>query len=176
MKDSLNKWATWVPIALSNFSAWLEWEQQGGMEYVFNCQMIGLGWSKEYVLVQVLTLRMATVTALTWWRPYSKQFRTKTGCWKTCTLTWGNLSTSTHNHAMFSSNEVSSYSSLCVCVSLVCFFCSTILVCKRRIVDLFPKLEMAVGNIKTAEAAVMQMQMKRQKEFWYLLKIACVSI
>uniref|UniRef100_A0A671YLZ3 Inhibitor of nuclear factor kappa-B kinase subunit alpha n=1 Tax=Sparus aurata TaxID=8175 RepID=A0A671YLZ3_SPAAU len=53
---------------------------------------------------------------------------------------------------------------------------STILVCKRRIVDLFPKLERAVGNIKTAEAAVMQMQMKRQKEFWYLLKIACVTL
>lgn len=55
-------------------------------------------------------------------------------------------------------------------------FHSTILVCKRRIVDLFPKLEKVVENIKTAEAAVMQMQMKRQKEFWYLLKIACVSI
>uniref|UniRef100_A0A672FC79 Inhibitor of nuclear factor kappa-B kinase subunit alpha n=1 Tax=Salarias fasciatus TaxID=181472 RepID=A0A672FC79_SALFA len=53
---------------------------------------------------------------------------------------------------------------------------STILVCKQRIMDLFPKLEMAVENIKTAEAAVMQMQMKRQKEFWYLLKIACVSM
>uniref|UniRef100_A0A8C4DCZ0 Inhibitor of nuclear factor kappa-B kinase subunit alpha n=1 Tax=Dicentrarchus labrax TaxID=13489 RepID=A0A8C4DCZ0_DICLA len=53
---------------------------------------------------------------------------------------------------------------------------STILVCKRRIVDLFPKLERAVENIKTAEAAVMQMQMKRQKEFWYLLKIACTII
>uniref|UniRef100_A0A8D3DU71 Inhibitor of nuclear factor kappa-B kinase subunit alpha n=1 Tax=Scophthalmus maximus TaxID=52904 RepID=A0A8D3DU71_SCOMX len=52
---------------------------------------------------------------------------------------------------------------------------STILVCKQRIVDLFPKLERAVENIKTAEAAVMQMQMKRQKEFWYLLKIACVK-
>uniref|UniRef100_A0A3Q3JZY3 Inhibitor of nuclear factor kappa-B kinase subunit alpha n=1 Tax=Monopterus albus TaxID=43700 RepID=A0A3Q3JZY3_MONAL len=52
---------------------------------------------------------------------------------------------------------------------------STILVCKQRIVDLFPKLERAVENIKSAEAAVMQMQMKRQKEFWYLLKIACVS-
>uniref|UniRef100_A0A3Q1JN72 Inhibitor of nuclear factor kappa-B kinase subunit alpha n=1 Tax=Anabas testudineus TaxID=64144 RepID=A0A3Q1JN72_ANATE len=52
---------------------------------------------------------------------------------------------------------------------------STILVCKRRIVDLFPKLEGAVENIKTAEATVMQMQMKRQKEFWYLLKIACVT-
>ncbi|XP_068182876.1 inhibitor of nuclear factor kappa-B kinase subunit alpha-like isoform X2 [Antennarius striatus] len=52
---------------------------------------------------------------------------------------------------------------------------STIQVCKRRIINLFPKLETAVGNIKTAEAAVMQMQMKRQKEFWYLLKIACAQ-
>uniref|UniRef100_A0A3P8VNQ5 Inhibitor of nuclear factor kappa-B kinase subunit alpha n=1 Tax=Cynoglossus semilaevis TaxID=244447 RepID=A0A3P8VNQ5_CYNSE len=51
---------------------------------------------------------------------------------------------------------------------------STILVCKQRIVDLFPKLERSVENIKAAEAQVMQMQMKRQKEFWYLLKIACV--
>ncbi|CAG6017366.1 inhibitor of nuclear factor kappa-B kinase subunit alpha-like isoform 2-T2 [Menidia menidia] len=52
---------------------------------------------------------------------------------------------------------------------------STILVCKRRIVDLFPKLKGAVENIKTAEAAVTQMQMKRQKEFWYLLKMACTK-
>lgn len=52
---------------------------------------------------------------------------------------------------------------------------STILVCKRRILDLFPKLEKAVKNIKTAEAAVIQMQTKRQKEFWYLLKIACAQ-
>ncbi|XP_011601695.1 inhibitor of nuclear factor kappa-B kinase subunit alpha-like isoform X1 [Takifugu rubripes] len=50
---------------------------------------------------------------------------------------------------------------------------STILVCKRRIVDLFPKLETAVTDIKNAEAGVVQMQMKRQKEFWFLLKIAC---
>uniref|UniRef100_A0A8C5FX82 Inhibitor of nuclear factor kappa-B kinase subunit alpha n=1 Tax=Gadus morhua TaxID=8049 RepID=A0A8C5FX82_GADMO len=52
---------------------------------------------------------------------------------------------------------------------------STILVCKQRIVDLFPKLEGAVESIKAAETTVMQMQMKRQKEFWYLLKIARVS-
>ncbi|KAF7652538.1 hypothetical protein LDENG_00094990 [Lucifuga dentata] len=52
---------------------------------------------------------------------------------------------------------------------------STILMCKQRIVDLFPKLERAIENIKTAEAAVMQMQMKRQREFWYLLKIACAQ-
>ncbi|XP_020777102.2 inhibitor of nuclear factor kappa-B kinase subunit alpha-like isoform X1 [Boleophthalmus pectinirostris] len=52
---------------------------------------------------------------------------------------------------------------------------STILVFKRRIVDLFPKLERALENIATADAAVMQMQMKRQREFWYLLKIACAQ-
>ncbi|XP_061693563.1 inhibitor of nuclear factor kappa-B kinase subunit alpha-like isoform X1 [Syngnathoides biaculeatus] len=49
----------------------------------------------------------------------------------------------------------------------------TILTCKQRIVDLFPKLEKAVDSIQMAEAAIMQMQTKRQKEFWYLLKIAC---
>ncbi|XP_061809812.1 inhibitor of nuclear factor kappa-B kinase subunit alpha-like isoform X2 [Nerophis lumbriciformis] len=52
---------------------------------------------------------------------------------------------------------------------------STILVCKRRIVDLFPKLERAVEDIKKAESAILQMQTKRQKEFWYLLKIACAQ-
>lgn len=52
---------------------------------------------------------------------------------------------------------------------------STILVFKRRIIDLFPKLEKALGNIAAAEAALMQMQMKRQREFWYLLKIACAE-
>ncbi|XP_008295814.1 inhibitor of nuclear factor kappa-B kinase subunit alpha-like isoform X2 [Stegastes partitus] len=52
---------------------------------------------------------------------------------------------------------------------------STILVCKQRIVDLFPKLERAIENIKTAEEAVMQMQLKRQREFWYLLRIVCAQ-
>ncbi|XP_053730954.1 inhibitor of nuclear factor kappa-B kinase subunit alpha-like [Synchiropus splendidus] len=52
---------------------------------------------------------------------------------------------------------------------------SSILACKQRIVDLFPKLEMVIKDIKTAEAAVMQLQMKRQREFWYLLRIACAQ-
>ncbi|XP_008427979.1 inhibitor of nuclear factor kappa-B kinase subunit alpha-like [Poecilia reticulata] len=52
---------------------------------------------------------------------------------------------------------------------------SAILMCKQRIVDLFPKLEKAVVNIKAAETEVMQMQTKRQKEFWFLLKIACAQ-
>lgn len=52
---------------------------------------------------------------------------------------------------------------------------SKILECKCRIVALFPKLEGAVESIKAAEAAVMTMQMKRQREFWHLLKIACAQ-
>lgn len=56
------------------------------------------------------------------------------------------------------------------------FVYSTILICKRRIVDLIPKLEAAVENIKSTESAVMQMQMERQKEFWNLLKIVCVNV
>lgn len=50
---------------------------------------------------------------------------------------------------------------------------STILVFKQRIMDLFPKLEKALENIATAEAAVMQMQMMRQRDYWFLLKVAC---
>ncbi|KAF6731552.1 Inhibitor of nuclear factor kappa-B kinase subunit alpha [Oryzias melastigma] len=50
---------------------------------------------------------------------------------------------------------------------------STILVCKQHIVDLFPHLKKALADIKTAENAVIQMQMKRQREYWYLLKVAC---
>ncbi|KAK7930790.1 hypothetical protein WMY93_007185 [Mugilogobius chulae] len=52
---------------------------------------------------------------------------------------------------------------------------SKILVFKKHITDLFPKLEKALENIATADAAVMQMQLKRQREFWYLLKIACAQ-
>ncbi|XP_015233106.1 PREDICTED: inhibitor of nuclear factor kappa-B kinase subunit alpha-like isoform X1 [Cyprinodon variegatus] len=52
---------------------------------------------------------------------------------------------------------------------------SAILICKQRIVDLFPKLEKAMLDIKVAESEVMHMQIKRQKEFWFLLKIACAQ-
>ena len=41
---------------------------------------------------------------------------------------------------------------------------------------MFPKIEKTLENIKEADSTVMQMQMKRQREFWHLLKIACVSI
>ncbi|KAF7219864.1 inhibitor of nuclear factor kappa-B kinase subunit alpha-like [Nothobranchius furzeri] len=52
---------------------------------------------------------------------------------------------------------------------------SKILICKRRIVDLFPEVEGAIVKIKASNAEVMQMQLKRQKEFWFLLKIACAQ-
>uniref|UniRef100_A0A8B9HY14 Inhibitor of nuclear factor kappa-B kinase subunit alpha n=1 Tax=Astyanax mexicanus TaxID=7994 RepID=A0A8B9HY14_ASTMX len=53
---------------------------------------------------------------------------------------------------------------------------SKILLSKQKIIDLFPKIEKTLENIKEADSTVMQMQMKRQREFWHLLKIACVSI
>uniref|UniRef100_A0A8C6Q1N0 Inhibitor of nuclear factor kappa-B kinase subunit alpha n=1 Tax=Nothobranchius furzeri TaxID=105023 RepID=A0A8C6Q1N0_NOTFU len=52
---------------------------------------------------------------------------------------------------------------------------SKILISKQKIIDLFPKIEKTLESIKDADNTVMQMQIKRQKEFWHLLKIACVS-
>ncbi|KAH0624386.1 hypothetical protein JD844_031792 [Phrynosoma platyrhinos] len=50
---------------------------------------------------------------------------------------------------------------------------SKLLDCKQKIIDLLPKIEVALNNIKEADNSVMQMQGKRQKEIWHLLKIAC---
>ncbi|XP_039629534.1 inhibitor of nuclear factor kappa-B kinase subunit alpha [Polypterus senegalus] len=52
---------------------------------------------------------------------------------------------------------------------------SKILSSKQKIIDLFPKIEKALENIKEADNSVMQMQAKRQREFWHLLKIACAQ-
>uniref|UniRef100_A0AAQ5XQM3 Inhibitor of nuclear factor kappa-B kinase subunit alpha n=1 Tax=Amphiprion ocellaris TaxID=80972 RepID=A0AAQ5XQM3_AMPOC len=52
---------------------------------------------------------------------------------------------------------------------------SKILISKQKIIDLFPRIEKTLESIKDADNAVMQMQIKRQREFWHLLKIACVS-
>uniref|UniRef100_A0A672NTD7 Inhibitor of nuclear factor kappa-B kinase subunit alpha n=1 Tax=Sinocyclocheilus grahami TaxID=75366 RepID=A0A672NTD7_SINGR len=59
--------------------------------------------------------------------------------------------------------------------SLLCLICSKILLSKQKIIDLFPKIERTLESIKEADTTVMQMQIKRQREFWHLLKIACVS-
>lgn len=53
---------------------------------------------------------------------------------------------------------------------------SKLLGCKQKIIDLLPKIEVALNNIKEADSSVMQMQGKRQREIWHLLKIACVSV
>lgn len=60
-------------------------------------------------------------------------------------------------------------------IDLMSFICSKILLSKQKIIDLFPKIERKLESIKEADSTVMQMQIKRQREFWHLLKIACVS-
>uniref|UniRef100_A0A3Q4IAC6 Inhibitor of nuclear factor kappa-B kinase subunit alpha n=1 Tax=Neolamprologus brichardi TaxID=32507 RepID=A0A3Q4IAC6_NEOBR len=52
---------------------------------------------------------------------------------------------------------------------------SKILISKQKIIDLFPRIDKTLESIKDADNTVMQMQIKRQREFWHLLKIACVS-
>uniref|UniRef100_A0A8C8IYR6 Inhibitor of nuclear factor kappa-B kinase subunit alpha n=1 Tax=Oncorhynchus tshawytscha TaxID=74940 RepID=A0A8C8IYR6_ONCTS len=52
---------------------------------------------------------------------------------------------------------------------------SKILLSKQKIIDLFPRIEKTLENIKDADNTVMQMQVKRQREFWHLLKIACTD-
>uniref|UniRef100_A0A667ZZH9 Inhibitor of nuclear factor kappa-B kinase subunit alpha n=1 Tax=Myripristis murdjan TaxID=586833 RepID=A0A667ZZH9_9TELE len=51
-----------------------------------------------------------------------------------------------------------------------------ILLSKQKIIDLFPRIEKTLESIKDADNTVMQMQIKRQREFWHLLKIACVTV
>ncbi|XP_073542182.1 inhibitor of nuclear factor kappa-B kinase subunit alpha [Phyllobates terribilis] len=52
---------------------------------------------------------------------------------------------------------------------------SRLLGCKQKIIDLLPQIEMTVNNIKEADNSLMQMQAKRQREIWHLLKIACTQ-
>ncbi|XP_061731882.1 inhibitor of nuclear factor kappa-B kinase subunit alpha-like isoform X1 [Nerophis ophidion] len=52
---------------------------------------------------------------------------------------------------------------------------SKILSSKQKIIDLFPRIEKTLESIKEADNTVMQMQFKRQREFWHLLKIACAQ-
>lgn len=52
---------------------------------------------------------------------------------------------------------------------------SKILLSKQKIIDLFPKIERTLLSIKETDSTVMQMQIKRQREFWHLLKIACAQ-
>ncbi|KAG5262726.1 hypothetical protein AALO_G00278200 [Alosa alosa] len=50
-----------------------------------------------------------------------------------------------------------------------------ILISKQKIVELFPRIERVQEQIRQADQAIMNMQARRQKEFWFLLKLACSS-
>ncbi|CAH2321662.1 inhibitor of nuclear factor kappa-B kinase subunit alpha [Pelobates cultripes] len=52
---------------------------------------------------------------------------------------------------------------------------SRLLGCKQKIIVLLPQIEMTVNRIKEADSSLMQMQAKRQREIWHLLKIACTQ-
>ncbi|XP_075466365.1 inhibitor of nuclear factor kappa-B kinase subunit alpha-like [Ascaphus truei] len=52
---------------------------------------------------------------------------------------------------------------------------SKLLGCKQKIIDLLPRIEMALNHIKEADCSLMLMQAKRQREIWHLLKIACTQ-
>ncbi|XP_032082333.1 inhibitor of nuclear factor kappa-B kinase subunit alpha isoform X2 [Thamnophis elegans] len=52
---------------------------------------------------------------------------------------------------------------------------SKLLGCKQKIIDLLPSIDVALNSIKEADNSVMQMQGKRQREIWHLLKIACTQ-
>uniref|UniRef100_A0A672J8Z8 Inhibitor of nuclear factor kappa-B kinase subunit alpha n=1 Tax=Salarias fasciatus TaxID=181472 RepID=A0A672J8Z8_SALFA len=67
------------------------------------------------------------------------------------------------------------HASVCLSHECLTLLRPTILSSKQKIIDLFPRIEKTLESIKDADSTVMQMQMKRQKEFWHLLKIACVS-
>uniref|UniRef100_A0A4W3HZ01 Inhibitor of nuclear factor kappa-B kinase subunit alpha n=1 Tax=Callorhinchus milii TaxID=7868 RepID=A0A4W3HZ01_CALMI len=50
---------------------------------------------------------------------------------------------------------------------------SKLLACKQKIIDLLPNIEQTLDNIRENEKMLLRLQEKRQKEIWYLLKIAC---
>nr|XP_033796145.1 inhibitor of nuclear factor kappa-B kinase subunit alpha isoform X2 [Geotrypetes seraphini] len=52
---------------------------------------------------------------------------------------------------------------------------SKMLSCKQKVIDLLPKIEVVLNDIKEADNSLMQMQVKRQREIWHLLKIACTQ-
>uniref|UniRef100_A0A8C4DI32 Inhibitor of nuclear factor kappa-B kinase subunit alpha n=1 Tax=Dicentrarchus labrax TaxID=13489 RepID=A0A8C4DI32_DICLA len=68
------------------------------------------------------------------------------------------------------------YKQLSFCHVLLILKKINILISKQKIIDLFPRIEKTLESIKDADNTVMQMQIKRQREFWHLLKIACVSV
>lgn len=52
---------------------------------------------------------------------------------------------------------------------------SKTVVCKQKALELFPKVDEVMSLMNEDEKMVVELQDKRQKELWNLLKIACVS-
>ncbi|XP_038602545.1 inhibitor of nuclear factor kappa-B kinase subunit beta [Tachyglossus aculeatus] len=53
---------------------------------------------------------------------------------------------------------------------------SKTVVCKQKALELFPKVEEVMSLMNEDEKTVVQLQEKRQKELWNLLKIACSKV
>lgn len=58
----------------------------------------------------------------------------------------------------------------------ICLSCSKTAVCRQRVMELLPKVEGVVQKMAESEQVLMSLQEKRQRELWYLLKVACVRI
>lgn len=58
----------------------------------------------------------------------------------------------------------------------MCLFYSKTAVCRQRVMELLPKVEGVVQKMAESEQVLMNLQEKRQKELWNLLKFACVRI
>ncbi|XP_044540520.1 inhibitor of nuclear factor kappa-B kinase subunit beta-like, partial [Gracilinanus agilis] len=50
------------------------------------------------------------------------------------------------------------------------------MVCKQKALELLPQVEEVVSLMNEDEKTVVQLQEKRQKELWNLLKIACSKV
>ncbi|KAE8291863.1 Inhibitor of nuclear factor kappa-B kinase subunit beta [Larimichthys crocea] len=49
-------------------------------------------------------------------------------------------------------------------------------VCRQRVMELLPKVEGVVQKMAESEQVLMSLQEKRQRELWYLLKVACSKV
>ncbi|XP_062382309.1 inhibitor of nuclear factor kappa-B kinase subunit alpha-like isoform X2 [Sardina pilchardus] len=50
-----------------------------------------------------------------------------------------------------------------------------ILIRKEKIMEMFPRIEQVLDQIREADESVLKMQARRQNEFWFLLKLACTA-
>lgn len=48
--------------------------------------------------------------------------------------------------------------------------------CRQRVMELLPKVEGVVQKMAESEQVLMNLQEKRQRELWNLLKVACVRM